>query len=84
MSDINVNDQVMVKRKVRTGNLIRFGSVVRKDGDKALVHFPIDHTQVVVPLNQLEKTSTKFSSYSRVQPSAVQRSFTTLQNWLFR
>jgi stalled ribosome alternative rescue factor ArfA len=84
MSDINVNDQVIVKKKVRTGNLIRFGSVVKKDGEKALVHFPIDHTQVVVPLEQLEKTSKRFGSYSRVQPSAVRRSFTNLQNWLFR
>jgi hypothetical protein len=83
MSDISVNDQVIVRKKVRNGNLIRFGSVVKKDGDKALIHFPTDHTQVVIPLDQLEKTSTKFG-YSRVQPSAVRRGFTTLQNGMFR
>jgi hypothetical protein len=77
--EIKKNDQVIVKRKVRSGNLIRFGEVLSVDGESARVHFPIDHTQLVVPVSQLEKTSTKFG-YNRVQPSAIRRSFTTLKN----
>jgi len=80
MDVFNVNDQVIVKKKIRTGNLIRFGSVVRLDGDKALVQFPVDHTQAVIPVKQLEKTSTKFGTYARVQPSAMRRSFTSLKS----
>lgn len=83
MEEIKKDDQVLVRRKIRNGNLVRFGSVVSIDGSgadaKARVHFPIDHTQVVVPVSQLEKTSTKFSGYSRVQPSAVRRSILTKQ-----
>ena len=82
--EIKKDDQVMVKKKIRSGNLIRFGSVLSVDGAgadaKARVHFPVDHTQVVVPVSQLEKTSTKFGMYARVQPSATRRSFTTLKN----
>lgn len=78
--EIKKDDQVMVKKKIRSGNLIRFGSVLSIDGSgadaKARVHFPIDHTQAVIPVSQLEKTSTKFGNYARVQPSAVRRSFT--------
>lgn len=73
------NDQVMVKKQIRSGKLIRFGSIVKLDGDKALVHFPIDHSQAVIPVTQLEKTSGRFGSYSRVQPSPVMRSFTPQQ-----
>ncbi len=74
--EIKKDDQVMVKRKMRNGNLVRFGSVLSVDAEKARVFFPIDHTQVVVPVSQLEKTSTRFGNYARVQPSAVRRSFT--------
>ncbi len=77
--EIKKDDQVLVRRKMRNGNLVRFGSVLSVDGSgddaKARVHFPIDHTQLVVPVSQLEKTSTRFG-YARVQPSAVRRSFT--------
>lgn len=74
--EIKKNDQVMVRKPMRGNmNLVRIGSVLSIDGDKARVHFPIDHTQVVVPLNTLEKTSTKFSGYQRVQPSPVRRSY---------
>lgn len=79
--EIQVNDQVLTKKKLRNGNLIRYGSVVKMDGDKALVHFPTEYVQAVIPLNQLEPTRTKYGSYARVQPSAVRRSFTTLKNW---
>jgi hypothetical protein len=75
MNDIKVNDQVLVRKKIRTGTLIRFGSVVKTDENQSLVHFPIDHSQAVVPTNQLEKTSTKYATYARVQPSPVRRSF---------
>jgi hypothetical protein len=75
MNDIKVNDQVLVRKKIRTGTLIRFGFVVRTDGDSSLVHFPLDHSQAVIPTNQLEKTSTKFSMYARVQNSPTRRSF---------
>ena len=78
--DIKVNDQVMVKRQMRNGRLVRFGSVVSISGQSARVNFPIDHTSVVVPLDQLEKTSTKFGGYARVQPNQIQRSFTSLTN----
>lgn len=79
--EIKKDDQVMVRRKMRNGNLVRFGSVLSVDAEKARVFFPIDHTQIVVPVSQLEKTSTKFgSNYARVQPSAVRRSFTSLKN----
>jgi len=80
MADIKKNDQVIVKKKIRGGNLVRIGSVLSVDGDKARVHFPIDHTQVVIPVGQLEKTGTRFSGYSRVQPSAAQRGITSLKN----
>jgi hypothetical protein len=73
--EIKKDDQVIVRKKMRNGNLVRIGSVLAIDGEKARVHFPIDHTQVVVPVNTLEKTSTKFSGYSRVQPSPVRRSY---------
>jgi hypothetical protein len=82
--DIKVNDQVIVRQKLRNGNLVKMGSVVRLDGDKALVSFPTLYTQSVVPVSQLEKTSTSFSGYSRVQPSAVRRGLTTLRYWLGR
>ena len=78
--DIKKNDQVMVRKKIRSGTLVRIGSVLSVDGDKARVHFPIDQTQVVVPIAQLEKTSTRFSGYSRVQPSAAQRSILSPKN----
>jgi hypothetical protein len=68
-----VNDQVTVRRKMRNGNLIRMGSIVRLDGDKALVNFPLDYTQTVVPVDQLEKTNARYSTYSRVQASAIRR-----------
>jgi hypothetical protein len=71
--DFAVNDQVMVRRKMRNGNLVRIGSIVRLDGDKALVNFPLDYTQAVVPTNQLEKTSNRYGSYNRVQASAIRR-----------
>lgn len=86
MDEIKKDDQVLVRRKMRNGNLVRFGSVVSIDGSgedaKARVNFPIDHTSVVLPVSQLEKTSTKFG-YTRVQPSAIRRSFTTLVNRQF-
>jgi len=82
--EFKVNDQVVAKRKIRSGNLVRIGSIVKLDGEKARVHFPVDNTQVVIPVNQLEKTSTKFGTYTRVQPSAMRRSFSTLQDWLRR
>jgi len=84
MPDISVNDQVCVRRKLRNGNMIRYGSVVKLDGDKALVHFPTEYVKAVIPVNQLEKTSTKFGSYSRVQASALRRGFSTLGNWLIK
>jgi hypothetical protein len=82
--DVKVNDQVIVRQKLRNGNLIKIGSVVKLDGDKALVHFPNLYTQQVIPVKELEKTSTAFGGYSRVQPSAVRRGFSTLRNWLGR
>jgi hypothetical protein len=77
--DLKKDDQVLVRRKMRNGTLVRFGSVLSIDGSgadaKARVFMPIDHTQLVVPVSQLEKTSTRFG-YNRVQPSAIRRSFT--------
>lgn len=72
--EIQKDDQVIVRKKIRTGNLVRMGSVVKIDGDKAQVFFPIDSTQVVVPIASLEKTSDRFGGYARVQVSAMQRS----------
>jgi hypothetical protein len=71
--EFKVNDQVMMRKKIRTGNLIRMGSIVRIDGDKASVNFPIDHATVVVPVAQLEKTSKRFGQYARVQTSPIRR-----------
>lgn len=70
---VKVNDQVIARRKIRSGNLVRMGSVLRVDGDKALVQFPIDHCSAVLPISQLEKTSDRFSGYSSVQISAMRR-----------
>jgi hypothetical protein len=84
--EIKKDDQVMVKTKVRSGNLIRYGSVLKIDGagDDAMarVHFPIDHTQAVIPVSQLVKTSTRYgtSGYVRVQSDPGRRSFTQLRN----
>jgi hypothetical protein len=72
--NLQVNDQVLVRKRIRTGNLIRMGSVLKIDGDKALVQFPIDHTQTVLPISSLEKTSDRFGGYARVQVSAMRRS----------
>lgn len=74
MSDIKVNDQVLVRKPMKNGTLVRMGSVVRVDGDKSLVHFPIDHSQAVVPNDKLEKTSMRFGQYARVQVSPIRRS----------
>lgn len=71
--EFEVNDQVLVRRKMRNGNLIRMGSIVRLDGDKALVNFPIDMTSTVLPVAQLERANNKYGSYIRVQASAVRR-----------
>lgn len=68
-----ISDQVMVRRKMRNGNLVRMGSIVRLDGDKALVNFPLDMISTVVPVDQLEKTSNRFGMYNRVQASAIRR-----------
>jgi len=82
--EIKKDDQVLVRKRMRNGNLVRFGSVLSIDGSgedaRARVFFPVDHTQVVMPVSQLEKTCKKFGMYSRVQPSAMRRSFTTLVN----
>ena len=79
---IKQNDQVLVRKQLRNGNLVRIGSVLsidgRGDAAKARVYFPIDHTQVVIPVKNLEKTSTKFGGYQRVQPSAIRRSYTAI------
>lgn len=72
--DFQPNDQVIVRKRVRSGNLIRMGSIIKVDGDKARVHFPIDHSQAVIPIEQLEKTSERFGGFTRVQASAIQRS----------
>ena len=74
MADLQVNDQVMVRKRIRTGNLIRIGSIVKMDGDKAQVNFPVDMTSQVIPVNQLEKTTNRFGLYARVQASALRRS----------
>ena len=71
---MEVNDQVIARSRIRSGNLIRMGSILRIDGDKALVQFPQDYTQAVIPVDQLEKTSDRFGGYARVQVSAVRRS----------
>lgn len=75
MEEFAVNDQVLVRKPIRTGTLVRMGSILKlhPGEDKALVHFPIDHTQAVIPLTNLEKTSTRFNGISRVQASPVQR-----------
>jgi hypothetical protein len=74
MEKFAVNEQVIARRRMRNGVLIRMGSIVRLDGDKAQVFFPIDHTNAVIPVAQLEKTSKRFGSpYARVSVSPIQR-----------
>lgn len=72
--DIKANDQVMVRKKLRNGTLVKFGEVVKLDGDKASVHLPHDHKTIVVSVKELEKTSTRFGQHSRVQGSPIRRS----------
>jgi hypothetical protein len=73
--DFSVNDQVIVKRVMRNGTLIRIGSIIRlsASSETALVHFPVDHCQASVPFSQMEKTSERFSGRARVQVNPVYR-----------
>ena len=77
---INNNDQVEYLRPIRTGTLVEIGSVVKIDGDRALVHFPQLTKNAMIPISQLRATSHRFGNI-RVQPSPARR---TLQNLLYR
>lgn len=71
---IKENDQVISRKRLATGNLIRYGSVVRMLADgKALVHFPNDNTQATLPVAQLEKTSNRHTGRVRVQVNPLMR-----------
>lgn len=78
--DFKVNDQVLVRRKMKNGTLIRIGSIIRVSAgkDEALVHFPVDHCQAVVPILQLEHTKRAFSGRARVQVNPAQRGISSL------
>jgi hypothetical protein len=78
--DFKKDDQVLVRREMRNGTLIRVGSIIRINAgkDSALVHFPLDHCQAVVPLSQMEKTQSAFSGRARVQPNPAYRTISSL------
>ena len=63
----------MVKKKIRAGNLVRMGSIVKLDGDSAMVNFPTEYINAVVPVSQLEKAGQGFGPYARIQVSATRR-----------
>jgi hypothetical protein len=73
--EFKINDQVVVKREMRNGTLIRIGSIVRINAgaENALVHFPIDHAQATVPFSQMERTQSAFSGRARVQVNPAYR-----------
>lgn len=72
---MKVNDQVMVRRQINSGTLVRIGSVLRMDVDAgtATVHFPIDHSSAVFKVEDLQPTSSRFSGRARVQLNPVSR-----------
>lgn len=72
---IRVNEQVSVRRKIRTGTLVRIGSVLSIDAEAgtAIVHFPVDQTSATFPVEQLEPTSSRFGGRARVQISPLNR-----------
>jgi len=74
-NDFRKDDQVVVRRTMANGVLIRIGSILRinANAESALVHFPVDHCQAVVPFTMMEKTQSAFSGRARVQVNPAYR-----------
>ena len=80
MSDEIVKDtQVEYMRPIRTGTLVEIGSVIRVDGDRALVNFPTLYKSKYLPLSELRATSHRFGKI-QVQASPARRTLQTLLN----
>lgn len=60
------DDTVIARRQMRNGSLIRMGTILRLDGDQALVNFPNDYVTTVIPTSQLEvATPSQAGGYKR-------------------
>lgn len=71
---ITAGTQVEFKKALHNGNLIRIGNVVRVNGNgMALVNFPIDHSSMEIPVEQLTPTSERFSGRASVDINALRR-----------
>lgn len=72
---LKVSDQVVVRRQISTGTLVRIGSVLRLDPEQgmATVHFPVDHTQAQLRIEDLVPTSEEFPGRTRVQHNPLKR-----------
>jgi hypothetical protein len=80
MHKIEVNTQVLHKRKSQHGNLVRIGTVMSfadSAKTKALVSFPGSQTRELVLVSTLEPASEKFHK-ARVQINPLQRAISQL------
>lgn len=75
-----VNSQVVHRRKMRTGNQIRIGTILgfRDEGRKAVVTFPADRTRAEVPVDQLEPVQARYGR-ANVHPNAALRGISFLR-----
>lgn len=68
-------EQVMVRRQMQNGTLVRIGNVIsvnEADGT-ARVSFPVDKTYATLPIDKLEPTSKRFNGMARVEVNPVRR-----------
>jgi len=78
MHEIEVNTQVIHRRKITTGKLVRIGTVqsFADNGTKAMVSFPGSRTRELLPLASLEPVSARFHK-SRVDIDPIRRAVLT-------
>jgi len=77
MSDLKVNDQVVVRRPLMHGRgsvVIKTGTILAfaDNGNSAVVSFPADKTRATVPVDQLQPVSNLYGR-ARVQIDPLRR-----------